>query len=196
MKILTGGVLGNLSAEAARLVVGKLCENLSTGAVDRVMFCNLKTDHVLVQAAQGASARFLPTALSPPQPHRRMQLPENAAAFWAGMSRKHRYWLKRLGKQVESDFPHGLDYVLTRNPAETDALCDVVEGVARRTYQRGLGAGFKNDAFHRDRCRLFADKGFFRGWVACHGRSGWGVCMATRFIRNSPGMTRITESTS
>lgn len=180
LKVLTEGVLGTLSPAAAEQVVQKLCGYLSSGAADRVVFCNLRADHVLLQAARNAPARHLPTVLSPPQPHRRMQLPDNSEAFWAGMSRKHRYWLKRLGKQVENDFPKSLEYVLVKSPAEVNALCDVVEGVARRTYQRGLGAGFKNDAFHRDRCKLFAEKGIFRGWVMRLGgvpRAFWLGCV-------------------
>ena len=180
LRVLTEGVLGAMSAEAADLVVQKLCESLDRGLADRVVFCNLRTDHVLLQAARNASARFLPMELSQPQPHRRMQLPADAAAFWAGMSRKHRYWLKRLGKLVESDFPKSLEYVRVRNSSDVNALCDVVEEVARKTYQRGLCVGFKNDAFHRDRCKMFAEKGLFRGWVLRLGgvpRAFWLGCV-------------------
>jgi len=180
LRILTEGVLGTMSAEAAGLVIQKLCESLVAGAADRVVLCNMRTDHVLVQAARNVSARFLPTMLSEPQPHRRMQLPDDAAAFWSGLSRKHRYWLKQLAKQVESDFPKSLEYESIKSPAQVDSLCDVVEQVARKTYQRGLRVGFKNDGFHRDRCRLFAEKGFFRGWVLRLGgvpRAFWLGCV-------------------
>jgi CelD/BcsL family acetyltransferase involved in cellulose biosynthesis len=180
LRILTEGVLGTLSADSAGLVVQKLCESLAEGEADRMVLCNIRTDHVLFHAARNAPPKFLPTVLSQPQPHRRMQLPENAAAFWAGLSRKHRYWLKRLGKQVENDFPKSLEYTLVKDPAGVDALCSVAEEVARKTYQRGLGVGFKNDAFHRDRCKLFAEKGIFRGWIVRLGgvpRAFWLGCV-------------------
>ncbi|MCX6906468.1 MAG: GNAT family N-acetyltransferase [Verrucomicrobia bacterium] len=165
LKILTEGVLGTMTPETAVAVIGKLCDNLGAGLFDRIVFCNLRTGHPLVEAVLKAPKHFLPMLVADPQAHWRKTLPKDVAAFWAGLSRKHRYWLKRLAKKLEEDFPKAMSYDLIKEPAQTDAFCEIAEQVARKTFQRGLGVGFKNDSFFRSRCGIFAAKGFFRGYV-------------------------------
>jgi CelD/BcsL family acetyltransferase involved in cellulose biosynthesis len=142
-----------------------MCAGLSEGQFDRVMICNIQTDHPLSTAALSAPGQFLPMLLAEPQAHWRKTLPKDVEAFWAGLSRKHRYWLKRLAKKLDEDFPKALGYELIKEPARTDEFCEIAEQVARKTFQRGLGVGFKNDNFFRSRCRSFAAQGAFRGYV-------------------------------
>ncbi|MBI5685372.1 MAG: GNAT family N-acetyltransferase [Verrucomicrobia bacterium] len=165
LKILTGGVLGTMSPETAASVMGKVCDDLSEGQFDRIFICNIRSDHPLTAAALSAPKQFLPMLLADPQAHWRKTLPKDVAAFWAGLSRKHRYWLKRLAKKLDEDFPNALSYDLIKEPAQTDSFCEISEQVARKTFQRGLGVGFRNDDFFRSRCGVFAAKGAFRGYV-------------------------------
>lgn len=165
LKILTEGVLGAMSPEMAAVVIRRLCDELVEGRFARVLFCNIRTDHPLVATARSAPKRFLPMLLADPQAHWRKTLPKDVAAFWADLSRKHRYWLKRLAKKIEEDFPKALSYEVFKEPAQTDSFCEIAEQIARKTFQRGLGVGFKNDDFFRSRCRIFAVKGCFRGYV-------------------------------
>lgn len=165
LKILTEGVLGAMSPEVAAAVVGKMCESLAEGLFDRIVICNIRMGHPLLEAAWKAPQRFSPALVADPQLHWLAKLPGDVEAFWAGLSRKHRYWLKRLAKKVEEDFPKALGYELHKEPGQTDAFCEIAEQVAKKTFQRGLGVGFKNDNFFRSRCGIFAKKGFFRGYV-------------------------------
>lgn len=165
LKILTEGVLGVMSADMAALVIRRMCDELIEGRFSRVLLCNIRTDHPLVAAARSAPRRFLPMLLADPQMHWRKTLPKDVNTFWADLSRKHRYWLKRLAKKVEEDFPKALSYGVFKEPAKTDEFCEIAEQIARKTFQRGLGVGFRNDDFFRSRCRIFANKGCFRGYV-------------------------------
>lgn len=165
LKILTEGVLGAMSPETAAFVIRRLCDELVEGRFDRVIFCNIRADHPLVGAGRNAPKQFFPMLLADPQTHWRKTLPKDVAAFWAGLSRKHRYWLKRLAKKIEEDFPKALSYELFNEPSQTDSFCEIAEQIAKKTFQRGLGVGFRNDDFFRSRCRVFAAKGFFRGYV-------------------------------
>ena len=180
LKVLTDGVLGPMSADAAASVTSDLCRNLTRSVFDRVILCNIRTDHPLAQAARNAPKRFFPMLLANPQTHWRKILPNDVAAFWAGLSRKHRYWLKRLAKKLDEDFPKAVSYETLKEPAQTDAFCEIAEQVAKKTFQRGLGVGFKNDNFFRSRCRMFAAKGCFRGYVLRLGgvpRAFWMGCI-------------------
>lgn len=165
LKILTEGILGAVSSETAAAIVEKMCASLSEGQFDRIMICNPRIGHSLVEAALKAPKQFFPMLLADPQAHWRKTLPKDVTAFWAGLSRKHRYWLKRLAKKLDEDFPKALSFEVVKEPAQTDAFCEIAEQVARKTFQRGLGVGFKNDSFFRSRCKMFAAKGFFRGYV-------------------------------
>ncbi len=165
LKILTEGVLGAMSPETGATVIEKLCDSLIEGCFDRVVLCNIRTDHPLAEAARNAPKQFFPMPMADPQAHWRKTLPKDVEAFWAGLSRKHRYWLKRLAKKLDEDFPRALSYDLLKEPAQTDTFCEIAEQVAKKTFQRGLGVGFKNDNFFRSRCRIFADRGAFRGYV-------------------------------
>jgi len=165
LKVLTEGVLGAMAPETAASVIQKLCEDLGTGIFDRIVFCNLRTSHPLAETALKAPKQFFPMLVADPQTHWRKTLPKDVPAFWAGLSRKHRYWLKRLAKKLDGEFPNALSYEVLKEPAQTDAFCEIAEQVAKKTFQRGLGVGFKNDRFFRSRCGVFAAKGFFRGYV-------------------------------
>ena len=163
LTICTEGVLGEMSPEAADVVVRNLLAALEAREVERVVIRNLRTSHPLASVALHAPRRFLPTCASNPQTHWRMQLPESAAAFWSSLTKKHRYWLKRLERKLASDFPNDVSFELMTEPGKVGEFCGAVEQVASKTYQRGLGVGFKNDEFHLNRCRLFAEKKALRG---------------------------------
>jgi CelD/BcsL family acetyltransferase involved in cellulose biosynthesis len=50
--------------------------------------------------------------------------------------------------------------------ADAAAFCDVAENIARTTYQRGLGVGFIDNAEHRRRVALAAEKGWLKAYAA------------------------------
>src|SRR5262249_39581187 len=51
------------------------------------------------------------------------------------------------------------------HPSELDAALEDVEAVARTTYQRGLGGGFVQTSYARQRFLVFAERGWLRLYV-------------------------------
>lgn len=75
---------------------------------------------------------------------------------------KHRSWLRKKQRELEFTFPGKVNWHWMREIDDVSGLCSLIESVAARTYQRGLGAGFVNDEEHRQRFTLFASRGQLR----------------------------------
>ena len=79
--------------------------------------------------------------------------------------KKHRYWLNRLPRVLEKDFPGKVETKLYENAEGLEEFCRDADAVAELTYQRKLGAGFSNVGETREYCGLLARRGALRGYI-------------------------------
>lgn len=77
--------------------------------------------------------------------HWLLQLPKTFDEFMASRSKKRRYWLNRLPRILDRDFPNEWQIVCYRSIAEASLFSEAAETIARKTYHRGLGVGFKSN---------------------------------------------------
>jgi hypothetical protein len=80
-------------------------------------------------------------------------------------SKKRRYWLNRLPKVLDRDFPQAWSIVRYASVDEAPAFAVAAEQVARITYHRSLGVGFIDNAETRGRLILDAQRGQLRAYL-------------------------------
>jgi len=112
-------------------------------------------------------------------------LPATHTEFLQRLNKKHRYWLRRLEKQIETDFPNQVSYRSFTDGQRLDELMKDLECVASKTYQRCLGAGFRNDAEYARRLALE------RGKLGCAL-----MCFILATVRAHFGLARYTRGCS
>jgi len=81
------------------------------------------------------------------------------------MSGARRSDLRRHIRKIEAGVAGRPDVVCYRGLSELDKTFADVEEIARKTYQRGLGVGFADNARVRSRLALGAKKGWLRAYV-------------------------------
>ncbi len=91
-----------------------------------------------------------------------MHIPADSGFLLKKLSSKHRSWIKSRQKKLLADFDGRVSWHWIKDFEDLDSLCNELEEVAAKTYQRGLGAGFFNNEEFRQRYRLFADQGSLR----------------------------------
>ena len=94
-----------------------------------------------------------------------MTSPDSLDDFLKKMTSKHRYWLRRLPRVLERDYSGKVTYKCYQRGDDLDRLFVDAEEIAKKTYQRDLGAGFVDNAEMRQRLFLSADKGRLRAYL-------------------------------
>jgi CelD/BcsL family acetyltransferase involved in cellulose biosynthesis len=94
-----------------------------------------------------------------------MTLPDSLEAFMQRLRPKHRSEIRRNERLFEKAFPGRIEHRIVRQRKDVPQLCQDLEAVARFTYQRGLGVGFFDNAEHRRRMALAADKSWLRAYL-------------------------------
>jgi hypothetical protein len=90
-----------------------------------------------------------------------MTIPNNVEEIYGRLSSKHR---KNLKREIRQLFAEGQNATIRcyQKESEIDQLFHDAEEIARKTYQRGLGAGFVDNSQVRQRLELAARKGWLR----------------------------------
>ncbi len=165
LSIIYGGIVGCDSEDISQIVLGHLTQILKKRTVDLVRLSHLNTGSHLFKLASSKPGVLSRDHLIKTQPHWKAMLPETQAFFLQRLKKKHRYWIRRLEKLVEQDFPGQITYRGLEDNSQLPGLMNDLERVASKTYQRRLGAGFRNDAEHVKRFTMEADKNWLRIYV-------------------------------
>ena len=165
LSIVYGGILGCEDEGCAGTVINELDRMLKNHEADLVFFNFLNTESYLFRLATQQPRILCRDHLVAPQLHWKTRLPATQAEFLKRLNKKHRYWLRRLDKQVEKDFLGQVSYHSFTDGEQLDELMKDLELVASKTYQRRLCAGFRNDTEYARRFVFEADKGWLRAYV-------------------------------
>lgn len=160
LTIVYAGLLGALDVQGAGAILAELKSRLRRGEAD-LLILNLLPEN-------GPFWSLLPKhRLIGHQPsswsvHRELHLRPTPGFLLSDMRAKHRYWIKRKNRELEAAFPDKVRWIWFSSFPELALLCSKLELVARQTYQRGLKAGFIDDAETRARLGLIARRGQLR----------------------------------
>lgn len=166
LNILTGGIMGDASEDSCRVLLQGALRLLETHQLDYIALSNINCNHVLYRLATRQVASWLCRDFGViPKEHWKMTLPASFDDFMKKRSKKHRYWLKRMARMLEDDFPKQVKLQAFTKLEEVGEFCRAADAVARLTYQHQLGSAFSDNEEYRSRCQLLAAQGSLRGYI-------------------------------
>jgi len=165
LMLIHGGALGEDSDELASPIVASIMKTMRDGEADIVWFYGLEQNSALYRAARKAgspaSRDFFPTRLG----RWRGRIPPTYEALLRQLSPNARHNLKRYAKRLQATYGEQLSIRNFRRPDDLETVLSDTEAIASRTYHRGLGVGFANNAETRQLMALAANQGWLRACV-------------------------------
>ncbi|MBL8729240.1 MAG: GNAT family N-acetyltransferase [Planctomycetes bacterium] len=156
IEVLQGGWLGDCSPPCLEFLCDQLYEVLRRGGADAIHLRH-------VPAGSDVHRIF---ARRPPWPWRdrvpaksrnwKLSLPASYAAWLQAQPKREREDNKRYDKRIRKEFGARVRVELIDAGSDVDRAAALLEGIARKTYQRGIGAGFRDSADARSRWRAAA----------------------------------------
>lgn len=162
LAVIHHGALGRLDGATAAAAVEHLRRLLRDGVADAVQFHWLDERSPLLQALRSAPSLRLCDRTPCWSTHRGMTLDHGRPFVETRLRAKHRSSLRKRQKDLDAAFPGAVRWRWLTGFDDIPGLCESLERVAARTYQRGLGAGFFDGDEYRRRFELFAARGQLR----------------------------------
>lgn len=159
LTIVYGGLLGDMVSPVGDILISELTSVLKKWECDLIYLSNLDVDSFIYRLSKSKPGFLSRDRVSKPNTHWKVEIPSNIEVFLAKIKSKHRYWLRRISKILESEFPNRVKIKVFDEQSSVERFCEDIEAVAKKTYQRGLGAGFILDEEHIRRFSLLAKKG-------------------------------------
>jgi hypothetical protein len=164
LSVVYGGLLGKWSEENGELMVKEVGECLRRNEADVARFYFLRADSTMSPFIFRYSDFGCHDSFPVAQMHRSMKLPATIEEVYAGLSRDHRWEIRKKSKKLLADHPDARVECL-RGVDNLDRIFEHAEEIARQTYQRGLGAGFANTAEMREIADLEVKNGWHRTYI-------------------------------
>jgi len=208
LTFIHAGFLGESSAEVATCFMDCIEQSLIAGEGDLAYFNHLRLDCELHRAIQSEGRALSHDHLLLSQNHRAMSLPDSVDAFYGTLSAKVRKNQKWQAKRLNNEFAGDVAVKCLAQPEELDRMFEDLEQIAKKTYQRGLGAGFINNAETRKLMTEQASRGMLRShilyiqgkpvafWIGVvYGTTFHSAAMGydPQFAKYSPGMFLIMK---
>jgi hypothetical protein len=165
LRIIHGGVMGNLCTTTAGVFMNQLLKALTQGESDAVLFHYLPEDSEFCSLIKTLPQFFCKDYQPENTKNWWVQLPASKDEFLNRMSSKHRYWIRRKERLLEKAYQGEVLFKWFRGKNELESLFRDAESVAKKTYQRGLGVGFIDDQENRKRYSLSAEKDWLRAYI-------------------------------
>jgi hypothetical protein len=153
---------GNASQENTRVLLREVMDSLKTDEADLAMLEFVPLDSPLYQVALGDPGILSRDVRPSAQGHDVMMVPDSIDEVYRRMSSDRRIETRRRVRKLQSHPAGEPRFVCYRGESELDHLFRDAEAIAKKTYQRGLGAGFADDSAVRQRLGLAAEKGWLR----------------------------------
>ena len=155
--VLQAGLLGHVDLAVCTALVNALKEALAAKEASVVRFGFMPIDSCLFQVCKARVCRLRFSFGSGISEHFRVVLPSSPEEFAKRLKPKHRQTVRRYQNKLKRDYGN-VELRFVGEYTEIDRLCDDVESVACKTYQRRIGVGFVDNREWRSRLRLLAEK--------------------------------------
>ncbi len=162
LTVLYQGFLGRQDGVTAECLVKATRHWLSSSDVGEVIFPALEPGSPLHLAVIRQTSVWFCEKGGLPQCHWQSVLPDAGDILPGLMKAKHRAGLRKRQRTLQADFEDRIRWQWLTRFEELSALCQQIERLAARTYQRGLGAGFRDNQEWRERLGLYAARGTLR----------------------------------
>jgi hypothetical protein len=159
--VIYEGYLGNVEEHGPRLV-SELRSAIDGGVADVLLFRHLNVDHPLHRSASDGAGLLTRQRLGRQMVCWERTLPPTYDEFLKSLSKSTRTGLTRYIKKLDRDFDGRLETRRFTAPEDLDDYFRDAELVAAKSYQRGLGAGVRDEPRQRRRATVAAEHGWFR----------------------------------
>lgn len=164
LDFIYGGCLGSIPEELPRQIFSTLESVYKSLNIDRIAFHGLRLDSPLL-AYWRSYSKLRRNWIVEESCHWSMQLPSRSEEVLSQLKSKHRTWIRRNIKRLGDDYDGKVRFESFKSVQDCERLASDAESVAKLTYQRGLGAGFFDDAENRKRLQLAAEKNQLRAFI-------------------------------
>lgn len=158
ISIITGGVLGELQPDYLESITNCLKSDITNRTADRIHIPNLPIDSPLWETLADSKPSLRKVTC-----HYSARLNGEADQFLCFMKKKHRYNARRSERLLLESFNNRVKWEWIQVSREDLAkVMEKLEVVAKTTYQRALGAGFKKDTEYSERYDLISGQNQLR----------------------------------
>jgi CelD/BcsL family acetyltransferase involved in cellulose biosynthesis len=159
------GLLGDQSELSSESFIRSILKALRDGEADVAMLHSLDVSMPLFRLAISLPRRRFSDRVTTPEVHRATELRSVKGTFLNSLSQKARYQQRRKTKALAEEFQGNVRIECFTREDQVGRLMQDAEVVACKSYQRGLGVGFSDTEFMRQRLTMEAGKGWLRGYV-------------------------------
>ncbi len=163
--ICHGGFLGDRAAPIAEAVIADLGKRLENKEAEMIFINSLDTSSEVYHRLKNSSRRFKRILAAESQAHWRIILPEKYENFIRNLEYKVRKNLRRAERKLSGNGPGKVRVAKFANREALDPFFEAAESIASKTYQRGLGVGFRDTPETRELALSHAQNGRFRGYL-------------------------------
>lgn len=159
--VLPGALLGPGDEGALPGMLERVVADLRDRRADLAVLEYLEEGSALHRAARGLPLGFWTRdRVRERRIHHRLDLP----ATFKEYDRQHKGLLQKV-RRFERSFTGRFEHRLFTGEAEIEAFCEGADAVARTTYQRALGEGFRDSPEDRGKIRAAARSGAWRAFA-------------------------------
>jgi hypothetical protein len=162
--IVAGGVVGARTPSDHELVVRSLRAALRRGEADILQLSKIESNGPLHWAALEHLPWYRRGDASAPQKHHRSDLSGGFDAFLAARSKGTRWRLRRRLRKLDD----AETKIAVHRIGPDDSVAGttrILDRIAARSYQRGIGVGFVDDDLHRGLLSWAVGGGPFHTWI-------------------------------
>jgi GNAT acetyltransferase-like protein len=153
---------GNGSPENTKILLQEVMNCLNRNEADLASLEFVPVDSIIYDLALKLPNTLSRDTLPEAQGHESLIIPDSIDEVYRRMSSVRRKHLKASIRKLQNHPAGQVRIVGYRHEAELDQLFRDAEEIARKTYQRGLGAGFSDAPDTRMRLEMAARKGWLR----------------------------------
>jgi hypothetical protein len=165
-RTVTGGILGDLSRpEDCDLLCEAMLGFLRSGEADVAQIGGVRADSRLLTSMEQRPALLSRDHFVEVVPHWRLSLPDSYDEFYKTRSSNTKSNIRQYKNRITKRFGKSLRLERYQSGADLDGLMIEIEGVAAKTYQRGIGVGFSNTPAVRRKWQYAAEHGLFVAYV-------------------------------
>jgi len=165
LSIVYSGLLGQVDQTVSEMLTASLRESLRKRESDVVTLYQLPERSPLLVTAMEQTSRLWRDTRPSLSLHWQLDLYNKTGGLLQMIGSKHRGVTRRRARDLEKAYPGRVSCEEFQLNGDIGKLCEDLESVARLTYHRGLGEGFKDDTDHRERFTLFNRMGALRAWI-------------------------------
>lgn len=163
LTILYKGILGDYSENTFKIFLHEVSRGLKKKEYDIIYFEHLNIEDITFKLVTTIPGYLNRNKNLKTYTHYVLSLPEEMSKFYKTKHRKDR--LKRIIRKLENEYQDRIRYEKFVSVEDVDKICYDAEEISKKTYHRGIDAGFIDNNENRQRLILTAEKGWLKAYL-------------------------------